>query len=90
MQGLHPPCPVLYDLLVGEPGRRDAEDPFSDVEAFGALDQEARWAYLREEMGKCIRCYACRNACPLCYCPECFVDASQPQWVGKSTMRRTP
>jgi formate dehydrogenase (coenzyme F420) beta subunit len=32
----------------------------------------------------CIRCYACRNACPLCYCPTCFVDESRPQWVGKS------
>jgi len=32
----------------------------------------------------CIRCYACRDACPLCYCPTCFVDESRPQWVGKS------
>jgi formate dehydrogenase (coenzyme F420) beta subunit len=21
----------------------------------------------------------------MCYCPECFVDVSRPQWVGKST-----
>jgi formate dehydrogenase (coenzyme F420) beta subunit len=35
-------------------------------------------------LSPCIRCYACRNACPLCYCPTCFVDESRPQWVGKS------
>jgi ferredoxin len=28
------------------------------------------------------RCYACRQACPSCYCPTCFVEQSQPQWVG--------
>ena len=60
-------------------------DGLADVEAFGSLDHEERWAYLTGEAGRCIRCYACRNACPLCHCPECFVDASQPQWVGKST-----
>ncbi len=78
------PDPVLYDVLLGQPhGERD--DAFPDVEAFGALDSDARWAYLSAEMGKCIRCYACRNACSLCYCPECFVDASQPRWVGKGS-----
>jgi ferredoxin len=77
--------PVLYDVLVGQVGEEKGQDAFSDVEAFDALDHETRWAYLAEEAGKCIRCYACRNACPLCYCPECFVDTSQPQWIGKST-----
>jgi formate dehydrogenase (coenzyme F420) beta subunit len=79
------PDPLLYDLLLGQPGAESPKDTFSDVEAFGALNEEARWAYLSDEVGKCIRCYACRNACALCYCPECFVDASQPRWVGKST-----
>jgi formate dehydrogenase (coenzyme F420) beta subunit len=75
--------PVLYDLLLGQPAS-EGQDSFSDVEAFETLDQSERWAYLSAETGKCIRCYACRDACPLCYCPECFVDGSQPQWVGKS------
>ena len=76
--------PVLHDVLVGEPVEETQQD-FSDVEAFAALDREVRWAYLAGEAGRCIRCYACRNACPLCYCPECVVDTSQPQWIGKST-----
>ena len=76
--------PVLYDLLLGQAATEEPQDSFSDVEALEALDREERWAYFAAETVKCIRCYACRNACPLCYCPECFVDASQPQWVGKS------
>ena len=78
------PNPVLHDALVGELSPEKAQDPFADIEAFNALKPEERWAYMNREVEKCIRCYACRNACPLCYCPECFVDASLPQWIGKS------
>ena len=78
------PNPVLYDVLVGEPLLEKMQDPFADIEAFNAMKPDERWAYLNGEVEKCIRCYACRNACPLCYCPECFVDASLPQWIGKS------
>jgi ferredoxin len=78
------PNPVLCDVPVGERLPEKRQDAFADIEAFNALKPEERWAYLSQEVEKCIRCYACRNACPLCYCPECFVDASVPQWVGKS------
>jgi len=78
------PNPVLHDGLVAELRVEKNPDPFADIEAFSAMTPEERWAYLTKEVEKCIRCYACRNACPLCYCPECFVDAALPQWVGKS------
>ncbi len=79
------PVPLLYDVLVGKREKDKAGDSFEDVEAFGRLSREERWSHLTQEVSKCIRCYACRNACPLCYCPECFVDTSMPQWIGKST-----
>lgn len=80
------PTPIVYDVLLGQTeGAELTVDQFGDVNAFAALSQEERWQYFVQETSKCIRCYACRNACPLCYCTECFVDASQPQWVGKST-----
>ncbi|MBN2034837.1 MAG: 4Fe-4S binding protein [Deltaproteobacteria bacterium] len=78
------PNPVLHDVLVSEWLEEKNEDPFADIQTFDALTAEERWDYLNKEVDKCIRCYACRNACPLCYCPECFVDASLPQWIGKS------
>ena len=79
------PNPVLHDVLAGQPLVEKDGDSFSDIEAFDAMTSEERWAYVSKEVDKCIRCYACRNACPLCYCPECFVDASLPRWIGKST-----
>ncbi len=82
------PVPVIYDILLAEKKLQCLQAPlidtFSDVENFSYLGNEERWKYISKEISKCIRCYACRNACPMCYCPECFTDASKPQWVGKS------
>ena len=33
-------------------------------------------------MARCLRCYACRNVCPLCYCKECVFDQHDPRWVS--------
>ena len=77
--------PVIYDELLVDPVPEQTDvDRYEDVRAVEALDPQARWQYFEDLIAPCIRCYACRNACPLCYCPYCFVDESKPQWVGKS------
>jgi ferredoxin len=77
--------PVIYDELVGDPVVEQTNiDRYEDVRAVEAMDSEQKWNYFSELIRPCLRCYACRNACPQCYCPTCFVDESGPQWVGKS------
>ncbi len=77
--------PVLCDVLVGEKVKEDGKvDEYQDIKDFEALTPDERWQRFTEEVSKCLRCYACRNSCPMCYCRECFVDCSQPQWIGKS------
>jgi len=76
--------PVIHDILAGEPVQEQPGDTYRDVAGFAAAPPGARWARITGEMDRCIRCYACRDACPLCYCANCFVDATMPQWVGKS------
>ena len=76
--------PVIYDAPAGpEVPELDLPDRFADVAAVQAMDTEEKHAFFRHLVADCIRCYACRDACPLCYCPTCFVDKSTPQWVGK-------
>jgi len=76
--------PVLYDELASDlVEEQELDNPFPDVDAIEALDPEAKWQHFQDLTQNCIRCYACRNACPLFYCPTCFVDESGPQWVGK-------
>lgn len=77
--------PVLSDEVVAEPVPEPTGiEPFKDVEKIEAMPPEKRWGFFTRLIQNCLRCYACRNSCPLCYCPTCFVDESRPQWVGKS------
>lgn len=77
--------PVIFDELIGEalPAK---EANYDDIAAFEALSATERNAFIAKEMEKCIRCYACRQACPMCYCSECFVDCGAPAWIGKSAV----
>jgi len=77
--------PVIYDEMLGEPvEEQTGVEPYGDVEKIEEMAPEKKQGFFTRLISRCIRCYACRNACPLCYCPTCFVDESNPQWVGKS------
>ncbi len=76
--------PVVYDELAGELVEEQADvDRYDDIRRIEAMSPPEKEAFFGDLLSTCIRCYACRNACPLCYCPTCFVDESRPQWVGK-------
>ncbi|MCK9364209.1 MAG: Coenzyme F420 hydrogenase/dehydrogenase, beta subunit C-terminal domain [Syntrophales bacterium] len=75
--------PIISDIIIGSPA--PAMNPDNEYEKINEFEKKSlaeRWAHFTKEMGKCLRCYACRQACPSCYCPTCFAEQSQPQWVG--------
>ncbi|WP_455393107.1 Coenzyme F420 hydrogenase/dehydrogenase, beta subunit C-terminal domain [[Eubacterium] cellulosolvens] len=80
------PNPIVYDKLLGEPvePRGKAGEGYERVSELEALDTDERWKYWAEKFDRCIRCYACRNICPVCYCKECLVDKWEPDWIRKS------
>ncbi len=75
------PNPVIYDEMIGEPVPVSPEPVPDDFER---LSPDERWQVLQEDIQRCIRCYACRQVCPNCYCPVCFVDNTMPQVVGRT------
>jgi formate dehydrogenase subunit beta len=78
--------PVEYDEMIGEPvNEQEMAAAYGDIEEIEGMESAKKWDFFTDMISDCIRCYACRNACPLCYCPTCFVDESRPQWVGKSS-----
>ena len=76
--------PSVYDELVSEEVVEQDVDRYADIKAVLAQSDTERYQYFQDLISTCIRCYACRDACPLCYCHVCFVDETMPQWVGKS------
>jgi len=80
------PTPVLYDILLGEEVKPWGKENYEDVKEIERMDLKERWNYWKEKLSKCVRCYACREVCPLCYCKECLVDKTMPTWVRKSVV----
>ena len=39
-----------------------------------AMTPDERFAFWQNELSKCIRCNACRDACPACTCEKCVFD----------------
>ena len=77
--------PVISDEMIADPvEEQQGIDAYEAVTVLEGKEPQERWDHFTQIISTCIRCYACRNACPLCYCPTCFVDESRPQWVGKS------
>ena len=80
------PNPLIYDALIGEPvTARVAQDAARPaVEQLDALSLEARRNFWLTEMDRCIRCYACRNACPMCVCQDsCIAETRSPKWLSQ-------
>lgn len=75
------PNPVMENVHIGDTVEASQDTSFADVAAMENKSDSERQEYYKEQMSKCIRCYACRNACPLCYCQECFVDCNSPKWL---------
>jgi len=70
--------PSVSDVTIGEATAR-AEDLKIEIEGLSE-DRQAYWA---EQFSRCIRCYACRQVCPGCYCDTCFCDRIEPKWTSK-------
>lgn len=77
----------LADVTVGTPAseRPTAPDPrAAQIAALQALPAEERWNFWQSEFDRCLRCYACRAVCPLCYCETCIAEKTRPQWIPTS------
>lgn len=78
------PTPLIYDYLVGDAikSEKSVESVYSDIKEFEGKTLEDRMKYWEGEFDRCIRCYACRNACPLCVCSDnCIAESRDPHWM---------
>ena len=53
----------------------------AEIARLEALTPAERWAFWKEQFAKCIKCYACRQVCPFCFCEQCLCDRNKPQMV---------
>lgn len=84
--------PRLYDALIGEAGRAAGfaslaagqgeslqPDELARLLSMAPLERLEFWL---SQFDRCTRCYACRQACPMCNCPTCLFEREDALWIG--------
>ena len=77
---------TLLGTLEGLPQREDKN--FATMQKLEAMSPEEKWDFWEAEFERCVKCYACRQACPLCYCERCIADKTIPRWIESSAHTR--
>lgn len=57
------------------------DDDQKYIDRIKGMSIEERWDFWTTQLSECFKCYACRSACPMCYCSRCTVECNQPQWI---------
>jgi formate dehydrogenase subunit beta len=62
------------DQAAVELARQWQEKDFASLEQ---MSSDERFDYWFGQFSLCIKCYGCRDACPICYCKDCFLEADR-------------
>lgn len=81
--------PRLADHLFGEPAPvpsngKGPSDVDRQIETLDRKSPVERWEFWKQHFDRCIKCYACSQVCPLCYCDRCIYEKNDPQWIETS------
>lgn len=77
--------PRLADVVLGDVADTPGTDAqYADIDAFMQRSAADRAQYWIDEFARCIKCYACREVCPMCYCNQCIVDKNRPAVIDTS------
>ena len=73
------PYPAKPDIgEIAEGGSTDL-----NVDALLNKNLEERSSFWKHELSKCIKCYGCRNVCPVCFCVDCILEHDQLAKMGQ-------
>jgi len=77
--------PPHCDIVIGEAAPIETQaDRYAKLVQIASMTTEQRLEYWKKEFARCIKCYACRQNCPLCYCDVCVVDKNRPTRIDTS------
>lgn len=85
--------PHIADIIIGEkvnftPPAEPTGMVFDKIKELDKKSGAERWNFWLEHFSRCIKCYACRQICPLCYCERCIAEKNMPQWIETSSHPR--
>jgi coenzyme F420-reducing hydrogenase delta subunit/ferredoxin len=77
--------PRFADEIIGEAAAQQPETPHAtELDTLMQLSPAERMSFWAQEFERCVKCYACRQVCPLCYCERCIADKNRPVAIDTS------
>ena len=73
------------DHVVGEYARKKQVTELPHLKRLSGLSLSGRKEHFDALFGRCIRCYACREVCPVCACIECAIDPGESSITPRTT-----
>jgi formate dehydrogenase subunit beta len=64
--------PYPQDVVLGE--KVEGPAGLEMIEKLEAMADGERMQWWKEEFSRCIKCFGCRNVCPMCFCKECSLE----------------
>lgn len=64
--------PYPREIILGE--KVEAAPGRNTIEEVESLPSAERLRWWREQFSRCIKCYGCRNICPMCFCKDCALE----------------
>jgi len=65
------------DRAATELARQWQERDFGEFQAMSVEERFAYWFGPSGQFSQCIKCFGCRDACPICYCKDCYLEADR-------------
>ena len=62
------------------PEEKEGKAPETLMQQIALMDTKSRIEFWQRELSKCIKCYGCRDVCPVCICDECELES--PEWIS--------
>jgi formate dehydrogenase subunit beta len=65
------------DRAATELARQWQERDFGEFQAMGVEERFDYWFGPSGQFSQCTKCFGCRDACPICYCKDCYLEADR-------------
>ncbi|CCK79329.1 4Fe-4S binding protein [Desulfobacula toluolica] len=66
--------PYPDEISAGEKAEAASQQGVTDMDDKDLL---TRFSFWMEQFSKCVKCYGCRNICPMCFCKECSLECEE-------------
>jgi formate dehydrogenase subunit beta len=70
------------DKAATEVARQWQEKDFAEFQAMSVEERFDYWFGPSGQFSQCIKCFGCRDACPICYCKDCYLEADRGRVPG--------